>query len=213
MGVEREAKYQVLDQALFRRLAAMDHLGNFALEHTGIVDIITVYLDTPDLALFHAGQAVRLRVMQGRTFLSLKGPSSAGDAHIQERSEEETDASGFSEKVLPQTADIVRLMPSASATLHGLTLSASLRSASRRALHYAVLGDARAFEIACDTVVFTSPRAPGRRLDTTELEIEQEAGSDSSFQELMHVFEALFAIVPRRASSKYQDGLKGLGLI
>jgi inorganic triphosphatase YgiF len=213
MGVEREAKYQVLDQALFRRLAAMDHLGNFALEHTGIVDIVTVYLDTPDLVLFHAGYAMRFRLMQGRTFLSLKGPSAPGDAHIQERSEEEVDAPGFSEKALPQAADIVRLMPSAADTLHGLMLSVSLKSASRRALHYAVLGDERAFEIACDTVVFTSPRVPGHRADATELEIEQKAGSDSSFQELMHVFEALFAIVPRRASSKYQDGLKGLSLI
>ena len=213
MAVEREAKYQVLDQALFRRIAAMDHLGGFGLEHGGVVDIVTIYFDTPDLALFRAGHAVRLRTMHDRTFLSLKGPSSIADEQIQERSEENVDTPEFSEKALPQTADIVRLLPSLAARLHGLTLSASLRSASRRALHHAMLGDTRVFEIACDTVVFTSPRAPGHRADAMELEIEQEAGSETRFRELMHVFEALFAIVPRRAASKYRDGLQALGLI
>src|SRR5450756_3038229 len=50
VGIEREVKYQVLDQALFRRLNAMDHIGNFALEHAGTVDILTIYLDTPELS-------------------------------------------------------------------------------------------------------------------------------------------------------------------
>src|SRR5664280_2430313 len=63
--LEREVKYQVLDQALFRRLNAMDHIGNFALEHAGTVDILTIYLDTPELNLFYSHHALRLRNMQG----------------------------------------------------------------------------------------------------------------------------------------------------
>ena len=82
MGTEREVKYQVLDQALFRRLSAMDHIGNFALEHAGAVDIVTIYLDSPTLDLYYGHHALRLRTMQGRVFLSLKGPASSADGKI-----------------------------------------------------------------------------------------------------------------------------------
>ena len=213
MSIEREVKYQVLDQALFRRLNAMDHIGNFALEHAGTIDILTIYLDTPELSLFYSHHALRLRIMQGRVFLSLKGPSTSPDRLLQERPEDEVDAQGFSEKSLPSVKDIVRLMPSSVGLLQDVTLSASLRSMDRRSLHYVLHEGERAYEIACDTVVFSSPRKPSHKADATELEIEQKAGSVEGLQDLMRVFETFFAVVPRRASSKYQDGLKALGLI
>lgn len=213
MSIEREVKYQVLDQALFRRLNAMDHIGNFALEHAGTIDILTIYLDTPELSLFYSHHALRLRIMQGRVLLSLKGPSTSPDRLVQERPEDEADAQGFSEKSLPSVKDIVRLMPSSVGLLQDVTLSASLRSMDRRSLHYVLHEGERAYEIACDTVVFSSPRKPSHKADATELEIEQKAGSVEGLQDLMRVFETFFAVVPRRASSKYQDGLKALGLI
>ena len=213
MGTEREVKYQVLDQALFRRLNAMDHIGNFALEHAGTVDILTIYLDTPDLTLFYSHHTLRLRIMQGRVFLSLKGPSSSPDGLVQERPEGEVDALRFSEKSLPNVEDILRLMPSSVILLKDLTLSASLRSMDKRSLHYILHEGERAYEIACDTVAFSSPRKPGHKAEATELEIEQKAGSVEGLRDLMRVFETFFAVVPRRASSKYQDGLKALELI
>ena len=213
MGTEREVKYQVLDQALFRRLNAMDHIGNFALEHAGTVDILTIYLDTPELTLFYSHHALRLRIMQDRVFLSLKGPSTSSDGLVQERPEDEVDAPGFSEKLLPGAEDIVRLLPSLTKLLKGLTLSASLRSMDKRALHYVLHQSERAYEIACDSVVFSSPRRPGLKADATELEIEQKAGSVEGLQDLMRAFETFFAVIPRRGSSKYQDGLKALELI
>lgn len=213
MGTEREVKYQVLDQALFRRLNAMDHIGNFALEHAGAVDIVTVYLDSPELELYYGHHALRLRTMQGRVFLSLKGPAASLDGKVLERPEEEVDAPNFSEKVLPSTADIVRLMPSAAELVGHMTVSASLRSMDKRVLHYVLQQGERAYEIACDTVAFTSPRVPAHRVDATELEIEQKAGSYEGLQDLMRAFETFFAVVPKRSASKYQDGLKALGLI
>jgi len=213
VGTEREVKYQVLDQALFRRLNAMDHIGNFALEHAGAVDILTIYLDTPELTLFYSHHALRLRIMQGRVFLSLKGPSTSSDGLVQERPEDEADAPGFSEKLLPGAEDAMRLLPSSAKLLRGLTLSASLRSMDKRSLHYVLHESERAYEIACDTVVFSSPRKPGIKADATELEIEQKAGSVEGLQDLMRAFETFFAVVPRRGSSKYQDGLKALELI
>lgn len=213
MGTEREVKYQVLDQALFRRLNAMDHIGNFALEHAGTIDILTIYLDTPELSLFYSHHALRLRVMQGRVFLSLKGPASSSDGLVQERPEDEVDAPGFTEKALPGTEDILRLMPSSADLLKGMILSPALRSLDKRALHYVLHDGERAYEIACDTVVFSSPRKPGVKADLTELEIEQKAGSVEGLQDLMRAFETFFAVVPRRGSSKYQDGLKALELI
>ncbi len=213
MGTEREVKYQVLDQALFRRLNAMDHIGNFALEHAGTVDILTIYLDTPELTLFYSHHALRLRIMQDRVFLSLKGPSTSSDGLVQERPEDEVDAPGFSEKLLPGAENIVRLLPSSAKLLKGVTLSASLRSMDRRALHYVLHQSERAYEIACDSVVFSSPRRPGLKADATELEIEQKAGSVEGLQDLMRAFETFFAVIPRRGSSKYQDGLKALELI
>jgi inorganic triphosphatase YgiF len=213
MGIEREVKYQVLDQALFRRLNAMDHIGNFALEHAGTVDITTIYLDTPELTLFYSHHALRLRTMQGRTFFSLKGPSTTPDGLVQVRPEDEVDASGFSEKSLPAADDIIRLIPSSAALLKNLSLSVSLRSLDRRALHYVLHEGERAYEIACDSVVFSSPRKPGSKAETTELEIETKAGSLEGLQDLMRAFEVFFAVVPRHGSSKYQDGLKALAII
>jgi inorganic triphosphatase YgiF len=213
VNTEREVKYQVLDQALFRRLNAMDHIGNFALEHAGTVDILTIYLDSDELTLFYSHHALRLRMMQGRVFLSLKGPSASPDGLVQERPEEEVDAPGFSEKSLPTVEDILRLMPSSVRLLKDVTLSASLRSMDKRSLHYILHDGERAYEIACDTVVFSSPRKPGLKADATELEVEQKAGSIEGLQDLMRAFETFFAVIPRRASSKYQDGLKALELI
>ncbi|HNW84855.1 MAG TPA: hypothetical protein PKH46_04985, partial [Candidatus Cryosericum sp.] len=79
--------------------------------------------------------------------------------------------------------------------------------------HYVMHEGDRAYEIACDTVTFTSPRKPGARAEGTELEIEQKAGSVQGLEQLARVFEMFFAVIPRRASSKYQDGLRALGLI
>ena len=214
MPTEREVKYQVLDQALFRRLAAMDHIGDFALEHAGVLDIITLYLDTPDLSLFSSQYALRLRFMENRVILSLKGPSASPEANVQERPEDEVEAPGFSERLLPSVTEIVRLLPASEGLVPaGKDLSVSLRCHNKRALHYVMYEGNRAYEIACDTVTFTSPRKPGARADAAELEIEQKAGSAQGLDQLARAFETFFAVVPRRASSKYQDGLRSLGLI
>jgi len=211
---EREVKYQVLDQALFRRLAAMDHIGDFALEHAGVLDMVTLYLDTPDLSLFARQYALRLRFMENRAILSLKGPTTSPGADVQERPEDEVEAPGFSERVLPPVSEIVRLLPASQGLVaDGEVLSVSLRCHNKRALHYVMHEKERAYEIACDTVTFTSPRKPGARADGAELEIEQKAGSAQGLEQIARAFETLFAVVPRRASSKYQDGLRALGLI
>lgn len=214
MATEREVKYQVLDQALFRRLAAMDHIGDFALEHAGVLDIVTLYLDTPELSLFARQYALRLRIMDSRVILSLKGPTAATGADVQERPEDEVDAPGFSERLLPSASEIARLLPASRGLIPGGgDLSISLRCHNKRALHYVMHEGDRAYEIACDTVTFTSPRKPGARAEGTELEIEQKAGSVQGLEQLARVFETFFAVIPRRASSKYQDGLRALGLI
>lgn len=213
MATEREVKYQVLDQALFRRLGAMDHIGDFALEHTGTVDIVTVYLDTPDLRLYYGHCALRLRIMADRVFLSYKGPAASSDSLILERPEEETDAPAFSEHHLPTAIQVMELMPSVRDLIGGTELSAALRCSDRRTLHYVLHQDERSYEIACDTVIFTSPRRPGCRADAMELEIEQMAGSLEGLENLMRAFETFFAVVPRHSSSKYRDGLSALGLI
>ena len=213
MATEREVKYQVLDQALFRRLAAMDHIGDFALEHTGVLDIVTLYLDTPDLSLFSRQYALRLRFMESRAILSLKGPTASPEADVQERPEDEVDAPGFSERLLPSASEITRLLPASRGLIPGGSdLSISLRCHNKRSLHYVMHEGNRAYEIACDTVTFTSPRKPGIRAEGTELEIEQKAGSVQGLEQLARAFETFFAVIPRRASSKYQDGLRALGL-
>lgn len=212
MGIEREAKYQVLDQALFRRLSAMDHIGGFALEHAGVLEMVTIYLDTPELDLFKGQYAMRLRLLEGRTIVSLKGPATLeGSALV--RPEDEAAAPAFSEKHLPSAAEVIRLLPATASMLRGLSLVPVLRAADRRALHYVLQDGDRACEIACDAVTFTSPRAPGRRSTEMELEIEQKSGTGDVFREVLRVFEQFFALTPRRSTSKYRDGLTGLGLL
>lgn len=212
MGIEREAKYQVLDQALFRRLNAMDHIGGFALDHAGVLEMLTIYLDTPELELFEGQYAMRLRIVEGHALLSLKGPAISEGATLV-RPEEEAAATAFSEKHLPSSDEIIRLLPAAAPVLRGLSLVPVLRAADRRALHYVLQEGNRACEIACDTVAFSSPRAPGRRSTEMELEIEQKSGTGDVFREVLHVFELFFALTPRRSTSKYRDGLSSLGLL
>ncbi|MDP9468052.1 MAG: CYTH domain-containing protein [Chloroflexota bacterium] len=80
--IEAELKFWADDEAPLRELATATRLGPAELLSARIVDEVDRYLDTADLRLATARWACRLRSRDGRTFVSLKGPSEhePGDA-------------------------------------------------------------------------------------------------------------------------------------
>jgi inorganic triphosphatase YgiF len=73
--IEAELKFWADDERPLRELATATRLGPAELLSARIVSEVDRYLDTADLRLAAARWACRLRSRDGRTFVSLKGPS------------------------------------------------------------------------------------------------------------------------------------------
>jgi inorganic triphosphatase YgiF len=76
--IEAELKYWADDEQPLRALATASGLGPAELGPARIIAEVDRYLDTADLRLAAAGWACRLRSREGRTVVSLKGPSQHG---------------------------------------------------------------------------------------------------------------------------------------
>jgi inorganic triphosphatase YgiF len=77
-SLEVELKFRADSEATLHVLATAQTLGSARLGPARQVDEVDRYLDTSDLRLSAAGWACRLRSREGRTRVSLKGPSAAG---------------------------------------------------------------------------------------------------------------------------------------
>ena len=87
---EREAKLVIRDarpEAIADAVAALDHLAGARLVSAGEVALRDVYLDTPARALSRRGDALRVRVADDETLLTLKGSSREVDPGVLEREE------------------------------------------------------------------------------------------------------------------------------
>ncbi|HET6379742.1 MAG TPA: CYTH domain-containing protein [candidate division Zixibacteria bacterium] len=82
VGLELELKLQADGAEPLRALAGAERLGPATLDPPGAVDEVDRYLDDASGSLARARWACRLRVRDGRTLVSLKGPAQQrpGDA-------------------------------------------------------------------------------------------------------------------------------------
>jgi inorganic triphosphatase YgiF len=72
-AVEIEAKFNVPNRNVFRRLQTVDRLAGFELTDGHIRRVRDTYLDTPPRRLFSAGYACRLRRQGDDILITLKG--------------------------------------------------------------------------------------------------------------------------------------------
>jgi CYTH domain len=87
---EREAKLVITDarpEAVADAIAALAHLAGRPLAPAGEVTIVDVYFDTPEGALRTRGESLRVRTVDGRAFLTLKGREREVGGGVIERDE------------------------------------------------------------------------------------------------------------------------------
>src|SRR5690606_19879886 len=61
--------------AVYDAIAALTAIGGFRVAHRAVEEIADVYFDSPERALFAAGLALRVRSIDGRELLTVKGES------------------------------------------------------------------------------------------------------------------------------------------
>jgi inorganic triphosphatase YgiF len=91
--IEREAKLAIIGErpgAVADEIAALPELAGRRIDPPGTVALRDVYLDTPAGALRVRGDSLRIRVSDGRAFLTLKGRGREVEPGVIERDELET---------------------------------------------------------------------------------------------------------------------------
>jgi inorganic triphosphatase YgiF len=185
---EREAKLVVTGerpQAIADAIAALTRLGGRALRDGGTAAIRDVYLDTPAGALRARRESLRVRVQNGRPFLTLKGPGREIGPGVTERDELETP---WSPEAYARCLDVLtargvrlrRVAPGADplATLLASGLArAQERETHRRLRHAEGAGDRPVAELAVDEVTFRLAAGAVRHHEV-EIEAKAPAGAD-----------------------------------
>jgi hypothetical protein len=88
--LEIEAKYTLLDEACYRRLAELRDLAGFRVEDRGTRHLYDTYYDTADGRIATAGYACRHRLQDGQSLITIKGLGAAA-ANVHQREELESD--------------------------------------------------------------------------------------------------------------------------
>jgi len=202
--VELELKYRIVDPTAATRLAAIRSLGAFrAVGRARQVQIEDRYLDTADLALGHAGYAVRLRRGPSMTVISVKSTTPAATAlHRREELEGPAGLSLDPHSWPPSAARSLVLEHAGEAPLMELVTVRQLRRTRTLA------DEASEVELSLDEVaVVTGGRVVDRFL---ELELELRRGSATALDALATVLAADADLVPETAS-KLERALAAAG--
>ncbi|HKZ03939.1 MAG TPA: CYTH domain-containing protein [Methylomirabilota bacterium] len=186
---EREAKLVVTGErppVVAGEIAGLTRLGGRALRDGGAAAIRDVYLDTPAGALRARGDSLRVRVQNGRPFLTLKGPGRSVGPGVIERDELETP---WSPEAYARCLDIlatrgISLRPAAPGAdpvdaLLAAGLSRAQERETHRRLRYADGGAGRPVaELAVDEVTY---RLAAGAVGHHEVEIEAKAPAGADF--------------------------------
>ena len=196
---EREAKLVIRDarpEAIADAIAALDHLAGARLVPAGEVALRDVYLDTPARALSGRGDALRVRLADDETLLTLKGSSREVDPGVLEREEIEEPWSAAAldrlRALLATRGIALRMAPAAGepvAALRAMGLEALQERATHRRLRNALgEGGAVLAELAIDAVTY---RLDAGTIRHHEVEIEAKAPEGAAY--LPRALEALRA--------------------
>ncbi len=202
--VELELKYRIADPAAAARLAAIRSLGAFrAVGRARQVQVEDRYLDTADLALGHAGYAVRLRRGPSMTVISVKSTTPAATAlHRREELEGPAGLSLDPHSWPPSAARSLVLEHAGEAPLMELVTVRQLRRTRTLA------DESSEVELSLDEVaVVTGGRVVDRFL---ELEVELRRGPATALDALAAVLAADADLAPETAS-KLERALAAAG--
>lgn len=185
---EREAKLVITgarSEAVADAIAALDHLSGRTLAPAGEVTIVDVYFDTSEGALRTRGESLRVRTVDGRAFLTLKGSEREVGGGVIERDELEVPWSAEAHARLVETLGtegIALRRASAAGDPVDALLAAGLgriqeRQTRRRLRHALSAGRTPIAELAIDAVSYRLALGPVRH-DEVEIEAKAAAGAD-----------------------------------
>ena len=200
--MEIEAKFRVVNRAVFTSLRQLTTLGAFLLVHTpGTEYQHNTYFDTADRRLTAGRVTLRVRDLGGRRIATVKRSLST-NAGIHTREEWEIDLDA-GEHPADWPAGAARNQ--ALAALDGAAIFPLMTIRTRRQYSYALLADTQVAEISLDEGVIM---AGGRTIGFRELEVELlVAGTRVDLDALIDELQARFALIPE-AQGKKKRGLE-----
>ena len=204
--MEIEQKFRVDDPRIFDALRELQILGDYALQAEPAPEQQrNIYFDTPDGRLRAAQYGLRIRELEGRRIVTLKGPGAVHDGR-HEREEYEVEI-GDDDRPTSWPASPAR--DRTLALIGDQPLAPLLTVTTTRHHIIASLAGTNIAELSLD---HGSIQAAGRSLPFRELEIELlEAGTTTDLDTLCTELVARFSLVPDDRS-KLARGLELLGL-
>jgi triphosphatase len=202
--MEIEAKFRVVNRAVFTSLRQLTTLGPFLLVHIpGIEHQHNTYFDTADRRLSANRTTLRVRDLGSRRLATVKRSlSTQAGIHTREEWEVDLDAG---EHPVDWPAGVAR--DQALSALGGAALFPLMTIRTRRQYSYALLADAQVAEISLDEGVIM---AGGRTIGFRELEAELlPAGTRADLDALIDHLQARFALIPESRGKKK----RGLALL
>ena len=202
--MEIEAKFRVVNRAVFTSLRQLTTLGPFLLVHTpGTERQHNTYFDTADRRLTADRTTLRVRDLGSRRIATVKRSLSTQDGiHTRDEWEVDLDAGEHPADWPASAARDQALVALAGAPIFPLM---TIRTA--RQYSYVSLADAQVAEVSLDEGVIL---AGGRTLGFRELEAELAAGGTrTDLDALIDHLQARFALIPESRGKKK----RGLALL
>jgi inorganic triphosphatase YgiF len=195
--MEIEAKFRVVDRAVFTSLRQLTTLGDFLLVHTpGIEHQHNTYFDTVDRRLTAARVTLRVRDLGSRRIATVKRSLST-QAGIHTREEWEVDLHAGDH---PADWPAGAARDQALMALDGAPLLPLMVIRTRRQYTYALLADTQVAEISLDEGVIL---AGGRMAGFRELEVELlPEGTRADLDALIDALQSRFALIPESRGKK-----------
>ena len=195
--MEIEAKFRVVNRAVFTSLRQLTTLGPFALVHIpGVEHQHNTYFDTADRRLTNNRVTLRVRDLGGRRIATVKRSLST-QAGIHTREEWEIDLCA-GEHPADWPAGAAR--DQALRWLAGTPIFPLMTIRTRRQYSYALLADIQVAEISLDEGVIL---AGGRMVSFRELEVELlPDGTRADLDGLVGTLQARFALIPESRGKK-----------
>jgi triphosphatase len=195
--MEIEAKFRVVNRAVFTSIRQLTTLGPFSLEHlSGTEPQHNTYFDTADRQLTARRTTLRVRDLGSRRVGTVKRSlSTQAGIHTRDEWEVELDAG---EHPADWPASAAR--DQALAALDGAPIYPLMTIRTYRQYSYALLAGARVAEISFDEgAIVAGERAVGFR----ELEVELlPAGTRADLDVLAEHLQARFALIPESRGKK-----------
>jgi len=195
--LEIEAKFRVVNRAIFTSLRQLTTLGPFLLVHTpGTERQLNTYFDTADRRLTAERTTLRVRDLGSRRLATVKRSLST-HAGIHTRDEWEVDLdAGEHPADWPASAARDRAL----AALAGAPIFPLMTIRTARQYSYVILAGARVAEISLDEGVII---AGGRTVGFRELEVELLArGTRADLDALIALLQVRFALIPESRGKK-----------